>query len=522
MAEVTDRNLSAGDLLQAGIASLRARAWLAILCLVAVPGAVFAYNALNPTYEARQTVGFTPGNVIQFVFNEPRQGVAPPSAGQFMSDEVLAALSRQAGLSIDELRKRLAVEQDPDVQSEAVLVAREDSSAKADRLVAQWTDATIEFRRRVLIGAIADAREEIEERAEELRTEGTAFERRETVRRLLAVEAARAEPSDVVRVTRDPARLASFPLGASLVLGALLGLVLSLLLAWLDRRLRTPAVVESITGLPVLAHVAGPGEDRGSEEARTGIDTLKARLFLLAGRQTPSLTLVVGTSRADRAPATLALAMAADLASAGTRTLLVDGDGLLPGVADGAAADGDGDGLLAALEGRRSSTEASRPLATTGNGSGETTPRALSGSAPGLGASDPGRWLDFMERVRGEWDAVLVVFSEQRDGRALVVSQVADAWLLALTLGAARRDEVSRVVEEIEGLERQPNGVVLIETQTGAPGRVPEDHEGEAAGAERPAEGREDEPAQALRFPLPRRKTRQDEVGTTVSGDAQD
>ena len=71
---------------------------------------IAAYDANAPS-EARVRVAFTPTNIVQAIFNEPREGSPAPAAGDLERIEVLTGLAPRVGLPLDEVGDHLRVEQ---------------------------------------------------------------------------------------------------------------------------------------------------------------------------------------------------------------------------------------------------------------------------------------------------------------------------------------------------------------------------------------------------------------------------
>lgn len=119
----------------------------------------------------------------------------------------------------------------------------------------------------------------------------------------------------------------------ALVLGALLALLTALLLHYLDRRIRTPAALASLTGLPVLGII--PHLPRGQTPAQASSDprspfseayrSVRTALQFATSQGLPR-SLLITSPAAEEGKTTSASELAHNVALLGKRVVLVDAD----------------------------------------------------------------------------------------------------------------------------------------------------------------------------------------------------
>jgi len=223
---------------------------------------------------------------------------------------------------------------------------------------------------------------------------------------------------------------------------------------------------------------------------------IRAKLYMAHGRSSVPVTLITGTREDDDGPARLAHALGADMAATGTRVLLVYGDGSPPGLPAGGAGEEKGD-LAAVFAGDRSLQDAATAPPIAARGAGSLQVHAV-WSSPHGPQPEPERWAALLEEARDQWDAVVLAFCRSESSSALVVSQIADAWFLTLTVGVARTHATRAVAPALAGLSKEPAGVVLMERAR----RVRRAEKATSPATEgKPKEAADDEQAELLRSP---------------------
>lgn len=415
--------LSVREVIGVAFVAIRARWWLVGVVLLACVGAL-VLNGTTAKSEARLTVAFNPGNVIQSVFNEPRQGVPAPTAAELRTDEVLVTLGKRVGSTPEDLRGRLRVEQVEGDERQATLIAAAPDAKSATNLVNEWAAAYIEYRRKVLGDALFAARREIRERADKLLRDASQFQRAEILRSVLAVRAAAFDPIDVQRVSFDGVSTSGFPLALGVLLGLGAGVGAALLVALLDGRIRTSAQVEAQTALSVVAKMPG------------GVNELRNSLFRTVGTSSPRLTLLAGVSSPDNTSA-VGLELARSMADGRRTALMVDATvGVL-------ATQDDADGL-AAFE--------TMPF---DDGIAVLRPK-------GGGALLPEAWRAAINGLLDDYEAVVVASQGVDAASWLAAAPIADVSLYVVVAGATRSADVRAASGVRDGAGR-PTGFVIAD-----------------------------------------------------------
>lgn len=418
------------------IAAIRARLWLLVLCTVALPIGALAYNAAEAKFEAKALMSFTPLNENQTLISLGIPTPSVPSGNQLLADEVLGQTIAQLDLftSIDGLRKRLRVEQTQGSR-EAALIASAPTSAEAVRLVNAWATAFVESRNKLLANQFAAARFTIVERSEDRET--TNAERRILRTRLAGLDAARAAARSDSEVSQSGVASAA-PAGkvsevVALIVGAIMGLALVLLLALLDRRIRTPALVSANYRLPLLATF--PATPNRVDPLSPAV-SVQSKLALSMNGSSPPRRIMVTSARSLPEEHMAAAHLARAYAESGQRTALV-----LWRAGDQANEDAR----------RLSPSEA--------------------GARPTL-VCDDGRWpviRDRLDELSRTTDVVILDAPPiLESGESLLASQGVDAWVMCAVVGVTSGDDADAFKREIAGLGNPPAGLVAFERAEGS------------------------------------------------------
>ncbi len=149
--------------------------------------------------------------------------------------------------------------------------------------------------------------------------------------------------SKVVTVAQltEPAGLPSAPSGphpaSTIILGAIVGLILGLVLAWFlesqDRRLRRPDETEELMGFSTIGAVPSGGLGKAPGEGSDGAASLSAfRMlrtnirFLAADRSDAPRVVLVTSAISEEGKTTVSMGLALSAAASGLRTLLIEAD----------------------------------------------------------------------------------------------------------------------------------------------------------------------------------------------------
>ena len=311
------------------------------------------------------------------------------------------------------------------------------------------------------------------------------------VRTLLQI----ARPVEIVERATPPGSPASPQPLRDGILGALLGLVIGLIVAFgrdaLDRRIRTARDVRSELGLPILGRIresalGSPGLAKNGATPMSDSDfeafrVLRTSLGFLAA-QGPIKSILVTSGQPEEGKSTVAMSLASAAAVAGQRVLLVEGDlrrpifakrmgvNATPGLSDYLRTQAQPRDILQTVEltspRRLDSTPAGGNGAGTGGRSGPSgllaciTAGSQAQDAAELLVSD--RFEKFVEETREVYDLVII---DSGPLLAVVdpleVVQHVDAMIVCVRAREATRDEARTMRSVLANLPELPACAVV-------------------------------------------------------------
>jgi tyrosine-protein kinase len=302
-----------------------------------------------------------------------------------------------------------------------------------------------------------------------------------------------AEPVEVARAAAAPQDPVSPRPLRNGVIGALIGLVVGLLIAFVrdsfDRRLRGARDIEDELGLPLLGHVSADAMGRAvvsnnghkvlTEQDLESFRILRTNLEFL-DVDNPARSVVVTSGLPGEGKSTVSTALAATSALSGKRTLLVECDLRRPQVADRFGLP-DGPGLAEYLAGKAEPKEVLRKIvlapSSDGNGNG-AKPEAdagapslmciTAGTAPPRPAEMLGsqKFATFLEEVRDAYDFVALDSSPLLSvSDTLELVPRVDAVILCIR--AAQTTQEQARAAAIERLPDKPTALVVTGIKPG-------------------------------------------------------
>jgi Mrp family chromosome partitioning ATPase/capsular polysaccharide biosynthesis protein len=290
------------------------------------------------------------------------------------------------------------------------------------------------------------------------------------------------DPPHIQADTVSPSR------SATLILAGIVGLVLGMLLAVardsLDFRIQGSRDAEEWFGAPVVGALPKPRGRTpiavGDERHSASLDLLRARLqFTPSGIGGP--TILVTSAAPDEGKSTVAASLAAALARAGKRVVLIDADLRRPTVHGFVGLDPDGPGLTDVLQGRIDVEEALwgvrfDQLPAGGNGAGpddyesgrraessgrlEVLPAGRSSAALG-GVLTPDALTAMMDRLHERADYIIFDAPPLIVADAFGLALAADNVLLVARNRRTTRDQAEWSRATLEGLGVERVSVVL-------------------------------------------------------------
>jgi capsular exopolysaccharide synthesis family protein len=326
---------------------LRERIWIVVLCVAVCFGVTLVYvSTAAKVYEAEADLLVSPaprdsdslvGLPIVRESSDPTRDVE--TVARLITSTSVARRVRD-NLGTDRTTRGLlnSIKAEPVAQSNIVAVTASGSTAKeAQALANAFARAIVEDRTQQL----HDQLDQVLQRLEASRTDEQGRAAREALElQIHELETLRGGPDPTVRL-QNPAELPTSPVAprplfstaASLIVGLVLGLVGAFALELLDPRVRREDQLRRILRLPVLARVpreaAGKTPLRPERLAPATIEayrTLRATLSATRSGKAGSRSVLVTSPSASEGKTTTAINLAASLALAGNRVILVEAD----------------------------------------------------------------------------------------------------------------------------------------------------------------------------------------------------
>jgi len=338
------------------LATLRERWWVILLSVIVIAGLAFVVSLLlEPRYSATAQVRYEARGaaaVDKALESATTAGLPENISGDALTLQTSAFAERVSQVmegTIDANALRSAVTTTSDDQVKVIYIQA--TSSEADlvaRIANNFAEEFVRTRQEEIQGLLQSALRFVQGRIRTLTDDEEASQlglelkqQRDTLNMLLSSEVADYELLE--RATTPSSAYYPKPL-LNLLWGAIggfvLGLLLTLAIASLDRRIKDQATLERVMDLPILGAMPAPsrqrgskpskgsatvGFERGNEAVLESMRMLRSNLKVLGFGDTLRSVLITSTV-GDEGKSTLAVNLTLSMAVAGDRVILVDAD----------------------------------------------------------------------------------------------------------------------------------------------------------------------------------------------------
>lgn len=465
---------------------LREQWWIILLCLVITTFAAAAYTSTQKKeYEATAKLLLQTDNLSATIAGAGLAGVDPTR--QAATDAQLVALPAVARRVTARLKQPLlatAVTTSAGPDSNIIAVTVTDRNPRRAALFANaFANQYIAFRRdtnrqryqrtlNTLLARLAQTRPGTPDAA-------TLRAQAKQLRLLAGLQSGDAQ---VVQNASPPTAAVRPNPTRNLVLGAVVGLLLGLALAFLrdrlDRRVKNEAELESLMpGVPIVGLIPAPRRGRASRlMTAEGFHTLQANLTLLA-RDRPLKTVLITSAAPAEGKSTVALNLALAMTERGQSALVMDADLRRPSLSERVNADRRvGVSTILAGDGTVATSVQQRPVEPSRNGDGPSV--ALGGDLAIVPAGPPASNVQLLlsdrslgalleaSRERTE----VVIFDGPPVGSfadMLPLAKEVDGVIVVVRLYYSRKDQLRRFAAQLANAGIAPVGVAVLGAATG-------------------------------------------------------
>jgi capsular exopolysaccharide synthesis family protein len=473
---------------------LRRSKWLVLLVTLLCIGVAVTYTVLKtPKYEATaQLTVRDPAQDVR-VLGTPSGPTQLPSqlasahAPDVTRPAVLREVKQQLELdeSLDEVRNLITVTVDPNAFTVGI-VAQASSAEDAARIANAFADADTRLTTEEAREGYAVAAARLASRLN-VQGDGDPTEAAINATRISGLQglATNARPVEVSSQAQVPGGAVSpkpvRDIGAATVIGLLLGLGIAYARSLLDRRLRNPAEVEALFEQPVLTRLRADAFGHTGSQADASheigpLDPVEAEAIRMLRENVRYLSvdkdlrrIAITSAVPEEGKSTVAACLAMAYASAGRRTLLVEGD-LRRRVLAGRFGIAEAPGLADYLVGRAEPQDILQmiPAPAAGGNGGEAPALTCitAGSAPPRPADllSSARFADFVTKVGKVYDQVIIDCPPLLAvADTLEVVPHVDAVLMCVRLNRTTLDQADAAREALERLPARPVGLVVTD-----------------------------------------------------------
>jgi polysaccharide biosynthesis transport protein len=460
---------------------LREQWWIILLSVVLATFAAAAYtSSQDKQYETSAKLLLQSDNLSSTIAGTPIGGIDPTrqaatDAQLVGSPTVAARVQQQLRQPLTGASVRAAANPDSNILTVTVRTTRPKRAAKiANAFAAQY----IVFRRDTTKQRYQRALGTVQTRLAQTRN-GTPDHvslqaQAKQLKLLVSLQTGDAQliqPAPVPTAAVEPKPVRNIVLGA--ILGLLVGLGLAFLRDRLDRRLKNEEQVRAaLPDVPLIGLIPEPRRGRASRVMTAeGYHTLQANLVLLA-HDRPLKTVLVTSADPGEGKSTVAVNLALAMNEKGQNALLFDADLRRPALSQRVKADGRvGVSRILAGDGTIDTSVQERPVEPSRNGDGPSIALAGPLAIVPAGPKAPNVQLLLNDRSLGALLAAsrdraeVAIFDGPPVGSfadMLPLAKEVDGVILVVRLYHSRKDQLKRFAGQLENASIKPVGVVVL------------------------------------------------------------
>jgi polysaccharide biosynthesis transport protein len=466
--------------------TLREQWWIILLCLVLTTFAAAAYTSTeHKEYEASTRLLLQTDNLSSTIAGTNVGGVDPTrqaaTDAQLVSSPAVAArVRKQLKKPLDGASVRSVSNPNTNILT---ITARDRSPDRAAKIANAFAEQYITFRRDTTRARYARALKTVQTRIGQTRKSTPNYAALQAqAKQLKLLVSLQTGDAQIVQRAAPPTAAVSPKPARNIALGAVLGILLGLGLAFLrdrlDRRIKNEDQLEALLpGVPIVGLVPPPRRGAtGRLMTAEGYHTLQANLALLS-RDRPMKTLLITSATPGEGKSTVALNLGLAIIERGETALVIDADLRRPSLSERVNADRRvGVSRILVGEGTIETSVQQRPLEPARNGSGPSV--ALTGELPVVPAGPDASNVQLLLNDRalqglleaGRERSGVVIFDGPPVGSfadMLPLAREVDGVLVVVRLYHSRKDRLKRFTAQLENASIEPIGAVVLGAAVG-------------------------------------------------------
>jgi receptor protein-tyrosine kinase len=460
---------------------LREQWWIILLCLLLTTFAAAAYTSTEKKqYEASARLLLLTDNLTSTIAGAGVAGIDPTR--QAATDAQLVSSPEVARRVQQQIKKPLGAAVVSTVSNPntniLTITVRDERPFRAAKLANAFASQYIGFRRDTTRQRYQRALRTVQTRQAQTRKNTPEFATlRAQAKQLKLLVSLQTGDAQLVQPASPPTKAVSPKPVRNVALGAIVGLLLGLGLAFLrdrlDRRVKSDDQLEAVLpGVPIVGLVPEPRRGKASRlMTAEGYHTLQANIALLS-RDRSLKTILVTSADPGEGKSTVALNLGLAMIERGQSALVIDADLRRPSLSERVQADRRvGVSRILAGDGTLETSVQERPLTPSRNGNGPSV--SLCGELPVVPAGPETSNVQLLLSDRSL--ASLVEASRQRtevaifDGPPvgsfadmLPLAKEVDGVIVVVRLYHSRKPQLKRLATQLANAAIEPLGIVVL------------------------------------------------------------